>query len=134
MNKEGDMVQKVNLKAPPAPPQRNDNQSILQESMTISKKNYSWAIKKDVVIVIMFVIWCTFTYKALIHGMYWGVAVHPISEFQNDSMSYWSSSSSEEDESQFSPDEEELEYEQDMNALGDEAVLDDMKTFTNDYH
>ena len=77
------------------------------------KKNYQWAIKKDVVIVILFVIWCVFTYKALIHGYYWGVAVHPISEFQNDSMSYWSSSSSEEDESESEfMAQDELEYNQ----------------------
>lgn len=91
-----------------------------QNTVSGTKKSYKWAIKKDVVCVILFVIWCVFTYKALIHGYYWGVAVHPISEFQNDSMSYWSSSSSEEDESEseFIP-QPEIEFNQ--NAVADAA-------------
>ena len=54
-------------------------------------KIYSWALSADVICVILFVLWCTFTYKALIQGNYWGFAVHSVSEINNDSYSYTSS-------------------------------------------
>lgn len=87
----------------------------------MEKKQYTWAIKMDVVILILFVLWCTFTYKALIHGNYWGVAVHPISEFQNDSLSYWSSSSSESDNSEFYPEEE--DYGDELSLAANDPTL-----------
>ena len=43
-------------------------------------KIYNWALSSDVIFVILFVLWCTFTYKALIQGNYWGFAVHSVSE------------------------------------------------------
>ena len=100
----------------------------------IKKKQYKWAIKPDVVILILFVLWCTFTYKALIHGNYWGVAVHPISEFQNDSLSYWSSSSSENDHSEFYPEEE--DYGDELSLAADEPAFAEgqlNQALTNDY-
>jgi hypothetical protein len=107
-NEAGDFIQKVNLPAPPAPPQPDKKTAASKfDFFRLKKKQYRWAIKADVVIVILFVLWCTFTYKALIHGDYWGVAVHPISELQNDSISYCSSSSSENEDSElYSEDEE----------------------------
>lgn len=116
-NQDGRVI-RVKLPAPPAPPQASEPERRSGGSkfdfFRIKKKQYKWAIKIDVVILILFVLWCTFTYKALIHGNYWGVAVHPISEFQNDSLSYWSSSSSESENSEFYPEDE---------AYGDELSL-----------
>lgn len=57
-------------------------------------KIYNWALSSDVIFVILFVLWCTFTYKAFIQGNYWGFAVHSVSEIQNDSYSYHSSEDS----------------------------------------
>lgn len=136
-NQDG-RVKRVNLPAPPAPPQasepgRRTGGSKL-DFFRINKKQYKWAIKIDVVILILFVLWCTFTYKALIHGNYWGVAVHPISEFQNDSLSYWSSSSSESGNSEFYPEDEDYGDELSL-AADDPAFVDEQlnQILTGDY-
>jgi hypothetical protein len=50
-------------------------------------KIYNGALSNDAICVILFVLWCTATYKALIQGNYWGFAVHPVSEIYNDSYS-----------------------------------------------
>ena len=137
-NEQGQFVQRVNLPAPPPPPQASEPEKRTGGSkldfFRIKKKQYKWAIKPDVVILILFVLWCTFTYKALIHGNYWGVAVHPISEFQNDSLSYWSSSSSENDHSEFYPEEE--DYGDELSLAADEPAFAEgqlNQALTNDY-
>jgi hypothetical protein len=71
------------------------------------KANKKWAIRNDLVLVIAFVLICVGAYKTLIQGAFFGVAINPVSEVNNESYTYWSSEdeseSEEEDSSQGLP-------------------------------
>jgi hypothetical protein len=68
--------------------------SRLDQLLKVSRKRYRWAIGSDVILIIAFVLTCTFSYGVLIHGAYNGEAIHCIPEIQNESYEYWSSEGS----------------------------------------
>ena len=54
------------------------------------KKRHQWAIRHDLIFVIVFVILCTVWYKTVIEGAYWGIALHAVGEPNNESYTYHS--------------------------------------------
>ena len=68
--------------------------SQLEKLLKLSRKRYRWAIGSDVILIIVFVLVCSLSYKVYIHGSYNGDAIHCISEINNDSYSYCSSTES----------------------------------------
>ena len=68
--------------------------SRFDQLLKVSRKRYRWAIGSDVILVITFVLICTFSYRVLIHGEYNNEAIHCIPEICNDSYEYWSSEES----------------------------------------
>jgi hypothetical protein len=60
------------------------------------KTNYNWTIRTDIIILILFVCICAFSYHVLIFGAYWGQAIHLVPEF--DEYSWYESSEQSEDE------------------------------------
>jgi len=54
------------------------------------KKKRHWAIRNDLIVVILFVIFSAAWYKTVIEGAYWGIALHAVGEMNNESYKYWS--------------------------------------------
>ena len=58
----------------------------------LPRKKKPQAISTELIILISFVLICVAFYKAVIQGAYWGVALHTVSEINNESYVYYSSS------------------------------------------
>lgn len=61
------------------------------QSKPRERKKFGWAIRNDVIFIILFVLISAAWYKAVIQGAYWGEAMHVVGEAFNESYNYYSS-------------------------------------------